>query len=316
MARAYGGTQGYDQNFTAVAADRNSETLTRAQRSPSQSFGASVVWSRAVGSRQTFVAGVEAREVRGASDEIVFAQGRATSLVGAGGRERDAGVFAEDVARLGSKLIFTFGARFDRWREYDAASTTRPLRQGSAATITRFHEREESAVSPRATIFYKVSPRLSLTASAYRAFRQPTLNELYRSFRVGDVLTLANESLRAERLAGGEAGALFASRDQKFDVRATFFWTEITRPVANVTLAVAPTLITRQRQNLGRTRSRGVEIESEAHLSRRLSASGGYLFVEPTARDQTTDAPKDCDGERCARVSVSLFRSAATAVKF
>ncbi|MFN2599314.1 MAG: TonB-dependent receptor [Pyrinomonadaceae bacterium] len=281
-ARAYGGAQVYDQNFTAVAADRNSETLTRAQRSPSQSIGASVLWSRAVGSRQTLVAGLEAREVRGSSDEIVFAQGRATSLVGAGGRERDAGVFAEDVARLGSKLIFTFGARYDRWREYDAASTTRPLRQGSVATVARFPERDESAASPRASALYKVSPQWSLTASAYRAFRQPTLNELYRSFRVGDVLTLANENLRAERLAGGEAGAVFASRDQKFDLRATFFWTEITRPVANVTLSAAPGLITRRRENLGRTRARGVEIETEARLSRHLSASGGYLFVEPT----------------------------------
>src|SRR5689334_24175104 len=34
-----------------------------------------------------------------------------------------------------------------------------------------------------------------------------SLNELYRSFRVGDTLTLANERLTAERLGGGEAGA-------------------------------------------------------------------------------------------------------------
>ena len=35
-ARAYGGTQLFDQNFTAVAADRSSETLTRVQRRKSQ----------------------------------------------------------------------------------------------------------------------------------------------------------------------------------------------------------------------------------------------------------------------------------------
>lgn len=282
VVRAYAETQVLDQSFTAVAQDRISETLTRVQRVPAQGIGFSAQWSRAFGSRHTFVAGAEAREVRGASDETVYAQARASSLVGAGGRERDAGAFVEDVARVGSRLILTGGIRFDRWRDYDAASTARPLRQGASASVVEFPARTESAVSPRLSALYKLSPRASLTASAYRAFRQPTLNELYRSFRVGDVLTLANENLRAERLAGGEVGVNATPFERKLNVRATFFWTEITRPVANVTLSVSPTLTTRQRQNLGRTRSRGVEIETDARVGRHWSASGGYLFVEPT----------------------------------
>lgn len=281
-ARTYGGAQLFDQNFSVVASDRNSETLTRVQRSPSQFIGASLQWSRPFGSHQTVVAGADAREVRGASDEIGFAQGRATTLVGAGGRERVAGLFVEDVARVGARLLFTGGARFDRWRDYDAASTTRPAREGSVATVTPFAERTESAFSPQASVLYKLSPRASLSASAYRAFRQPTLNELYRSFRVGDVVTLANESLRAERLTGGEVGASVTPFERRLQLRAAFFWTEIMRPISNVTLGVAPNLITRERENLGRTRARGVEVEAEAHFSRRWFASGGYLFAEPT----------------------------------
>ena len=53
----------------------------------------------------------------------------------------------------------------------------------------------------------------------------------------------------------------------KLNVRGTFFWSEITRPIANVTLSITPALITRQRQNLGRTRSRGVDIEAEARVT-------------------------------------------------
>jgi iron complex outermembrane receptor protein len=60
------------------------------------------------------------------------------------------------------------------------------------------------------------------------------------------------------------------------------FWTEITRPIANVTLSVTPALITRQRQNLGRTRSRGIEVETEARLSRHWTISGGYLLADAT----------------------------------
>src|SRR4030095_4335141 len=108
-----------------------------------------------------------------------------------------------------------------------------------------------------------------------RAFRAPTLNELYRSVRVGNVLTQANAGLKAERLTGGEGGASFTSFDRRLRVRGTFFWSEIARPIANVTLTVTPDLITRRRQNLGRTLARGVELETEAHLTHRLMLSGG-----------------------------------------
>jgi outer membrane receptor protein involved in Fe transport len=281
--RAYGGTQVFDQNFSAVSSDRNFETPTRVQRVPAQSTGISIQWSRAVLKRQTFIAGLEAREVRGASDEIAYVGGRPTSLVGAGGRERTIALFFEDIIRLTPDLFITAGARFDRWRNYAALSATRPF-SSAPASSTAFPDRSETAFSPHLSLLYKLKNNLSLYASATRAFRQPTLNELYRSFRVGDVLTLANENLRAERLTSAEAGANFHHFSQKLNVRAAFFWTGISLPVANVTLTITPALITRQRQNLGRTRSRGLELEWDARLTKHLTISGGYLFADATVQ--------------------------------
>jgi outer membrane receptor protein involved in Fe transport len=281
--RAYGGTQVFDQNFSAVSADRSLESLTRLQRAPAQSIGLSIQWSRPLLKRQTLIAGLEAREVRGSSDEIVFVGGRATSLVGAGGRERTLGFFLEDIIRLTPELFLTVGARIDRWRNFDALSTTRSLSVPNApATTNVFPARIETAFSPQLSLLYKPLENLSLYASVTRAFRQPTLNELYRSFRVGDVITLSNENLRAERLTGGEIGASFSPFSQKLTVRTAFFWTEINRPVANVTLRIQPGLITRQRQNLGRTGSHGVEVEWDARLTDRWTVSGGYLFADAT----------------------------------
>lgn len=282
VARAYGGAQVFDQDFSAIAADRNSESLTRSQRVPAQQWGASAQVSRAAGLRQTLIAGIDAREVRGASDELVFVGGRLTSAVGAGGRERTIGVFGQDMIRITPRWLVTVGARADRWRNYDALSTTRPLAQPGPASVTKFADRSEAAFSPRLSILHKLTDNVSLVVSGYRAFRAPTLNELYRSFRVGNILTLANDQLRAERLTGGEAGASLSALNRKLNVRGTFFWSEITRPIANVTLRVAPDLITRQRQNLGRTRSRGVEIETEARITGTLSLSGGYQFADAT----------------------------------
>lgn len=65
-------------------------------------------------------------------------------------------------------------------------------------------------------------------------------------------------------------------------MRGSFFWNEMTRPVANVTLATTPALITRQRQNLGRTRARGLEFEADARLNQFWKLSAGYLFADAT----------------------------------
>ena len=284
-ARVYGGTQTYDQNFSAISSDRNSETLTRVQRVPAQVFGASTQWSKLIGAKHTSVAGFEGREVRGASDEVAYVNAKPTSLVGAGGREREAGFYFEELTRFGSHFFINAGGRIDHWQNYAALSASRPVSAQNPTAVTFFPDRTENAFSPYAAVVYRFNERLSATASITRAFRAPTLNELYRSFRVGNVLTLANENLQAERLTGGEAGLRISSNSNKVALRGSFFWNGITRPVANVTLTTTPALITRQRQNLGRTRSRGLELQSDVNLSRRWNLSGSYLFADATVVD-------------------------------
>ena len=288
--RAHTGSQVYDQSFSAVSADRETENLTRLQRVPAQATGLTLQWSRALGMRHALVAGVEARAVRGASDEIIYASNRPVSVVGAGGRERAAGVFVEDVFRASPKLILTIGARFDSWRNRDAFAAGRPVADAAPASVEIFPDRSESAFSPRASVLYAVAGGFSLHASAYRAFRAPTLNELYRDFRVGNVLTLANENLRAERLAGWEAGAGFASPGRRLNARATFFRLGVAQTVSNATLSESPAPIIRQRQNLGRTRSTGVEVDADFRLARRWSLSGGYQLASAAVIQFSSDA--------------------------
>jgi outer membrane receptor protein involved in Fe transport len=186
-------------------------------------------------------------------------------LVSAGGRQRTGGLFLEDVARLTPRLSLTVGGRYDSWRNDPEGNLPR---------------REESAFSPRASLLFQATERWAWTVSAYKAFRAPTLNELYRAFRVGDVLTTANDALRAERLTGGETGALLNARGGRLTARGTLFWMEVDQTIANVTLSATPALITRQRQNLGRTRSRGVEAEVTARAGERWSLTGGWLFAD------------------------------------
>ena len=156
---------------------------------------------------------------------------------------------------------------------------TRSLITGTT-TLTDFPERSESAFSPRMSAIFNLTPNVSIAGTISTGFRRPTLNELYRNFRVGDVLTLANADLRAERATGGDGAVIVNGFERRMFLRSTIFCTGVSRNVSNVTISVTPTLITRQRQNIGRTRSCGIESDGEFKLSDHVRLSGGYLFVD------------------------------------
>jgi outer membrane receptor protein involved in Fe transport len=283
----YGNQQRYHQSFTAVAANRNSENLTRLQATPSRDVGARLNWAHATNGKHTLFAGFEVRGVRGTSDEIVYANNRATTFVSAGGRQRRLGFFAQDYITFSQRWALALSGRYDQWRDSSAGSVSRSLTTG-AITPTFFAARTASAFSPRVALLFKPTAGVELRASGYRAFRAPTLNELYRGFRVGDTQTNANANLNAERLTGGEAG-LSWTINQKVTSRLTGYYTEIVNPVANFTVSVTPTLITRQRRNLGRTRSAGIEAEVEMKVTEQFRFSSGYLFADAIVKR----APQD-----------------------
>jgi outer membrane receptor protein involved in Fe transport len=276
--RAHAQGETYDQTFSAIAADRDGEQPTRTQRVPSSSLGLTGRWSRASGSGPLWVAGGEWSGVKGETDETVLASG---GLESAGGRQQRAALFGGSAWWLGSRVRLAGGGRFDSWRNRDGSRTVK-------GTTTALADRSETAFSPRLSVLVRTRDRVSFTASAYRAFRAPTLNELYRSFRVGNVFTAANEDLAAERMKALEGGALLALSDRA-RLRANLFWMDLDQTVANVTLSAEPGLITRQRQNLGRTVSRGLEVDAEARPGRLWALSFGYLFDDATVREFPAD---------------------------
>ncbi len=285
--RFYGDAQTYDQMFSSVALDRNSETLVDVQAVPAQGVGGSAVWSRAVGKRQTLVAGVDMQEDIGRSNEVLVTAHKDSS---AGGRQRNEGVFGEDIIQITPRWTLSASTRVDHWSNFDASLLTIPFGSPTVATLVPYANRSYNAFSPRLSLVHQVNSRVSWSASVYRAFRAPTLNELYRAFRVGNVVTEANSNLSAERLTGGEAGVSVNVMPRRLTLRGTGFFNEIIDPVANVTLTTTPALITRQRQNLGRTTAPGAEIDAIASITDRLSLTAGYEYVDATVSSFPTDA--------------------------
>jgi outer membrane receptor protein involved in Fe transport len=289
--RFYADVQTYHQSFSAVASGRDNENLTDLQTVPSQGVGGSALWSRKFGKRQTVVAGYDEHEEIGTSNEIFFSGGMNSFDKSSGGRQRTLGVFGEDLIQITPRWLVTLSARVDYWRNFDSSTICNPVNSPCTSPSINFADRSYDAFSPRMTLLYQINSNISWSASVYRAFRAPTLNELYRSFRQGNVITTANAGLRAEHLTGTDTGVNIFGFNRRLEIQGTFFFNEIVDPVANVTCqpppnndplcpAPIPNTILRVRENLGREIAPGFSLDSIAHITRDFQLSAGYQYVD------------------------------------
>jgi outer membrane receptor protein involved in Fe transport len=127
---------------------------------------------------------------------------------------------------------------------------------------------------------------MSLRGSAYKGFRAPTLNELYRGFRAGNTQTNPNEALAPEMLTGADAGVL-ASRG-RLSARVTGFWNVLDEVITNVTLSSTPQLIIKQRANADKMRTAGVEFETSVRVRASWSMAFSGAIVDARFKGETS----------------------------
>ena len=167
------------------------------------------------------------------------------------------GVYAQQTFGVSSRLDLLAGGRLDVWE--------------SARTRTSFN--------PRLGALFRATDAVTLRGSVYRGFRAPTLNELYRLFRVGNVETQANPDLEEETLVGVEIGADFHPSSSLF-FRLNAYRNRIDGAVGNVTLSTTPQLITRRRENLDRVTADGLEAELRLRPLQRWEIQAAWLYAD------------------------------------
>ena len=297
----YGDFQKFTSTFSTQAANRNSETLALDQRVPSSSVGGALQWSRRFGSH-LLLAGGDFRWIEGETHEKVYNAGAFLRRRDAGGQQALVGVFVQDVFTPTPQWEIVGGVRGDYWLVYDAFRRDSPPPAGIPPSQT-FANNDWLAGSPRLAALWHATPSTDLRASVYQGFRVPTLNELYRVFRVRSDVTVANPSLVPERSTGGELG--IEQRWGPFQGRFTGYWNDVKDLVTNVTLATPlpdcpPGTTCRQRQNLDLSRIRGLETELTLRPSPQWRLLASYIFTDA----KVLNAPQQpgLEGNRLAQV--------------
>jgi len=307
-ALAYLQDRRFDSQFASVNADRSAATLTLDQRVPARGYGGRFEVMPKLGSVGTRI-GAEWRRVSGETDEdFRFVAGAPTRQREAGGRNTTTGLFA-GASWSGGVWSLCADARADHWSMADGRLFEREL-TGAVLTDSRFEDRTGWEGSGRVAVGRRLGETLALRAAAYRGWRLPTLNELYRPFRAGADATAANAALDPERLAGVEAGLDWTPMEGA-RLSATLFANRLENAVANVSLGLGPGNFPgvgfvaaggtyRQRQNVEAIDTRGIEVDGSWSRGP-WRAALSYALTD--ARIEADGAAAALDGKRPAQVA-------------
>ena len=273
VLRLFGDTEHYSQTFSTIAASRLSETLTRIGKDPAGELGAAGHWHQPIGTHLLLLAGADIHDVRAADYETLFPA--AKGYLNTTARQRQSGVYGEALFTP-TAWTMSLSGRVDHFTNGDASqykTATPPLKLPSL---------NQTVFDPRIGVTRRITTNLALNASAFRAYRAPTENELYRTGQVGSQTTQPNPNLTSERATGWEVGVHTDLPSLGSTVRVSYFWTQINRPITALTLSTTPTSVLLKRENAGQIESRGVSLDFASRPASWVGFEGGYQYADAT----------------------------------
>ena len=286
IARLYGSNEHYRQTFSSISnlaifGDANcsyrcGEIPSKFSLTPDNELGGAIHWNQPLGAGVFVLAGSDVHDVRVWDREQTY--GSTASLTNLHDHQRDSAAYAE-LMSVRRGWTFIASSRMDWFQNYDGQKLAW---NGANWVLTSAQptQGDERVFNPRMGLSRKLGNHWAASASGFRAFRAPTPNELYRSTQVGNQLTNPNSGLLSERATGWETG--LANENRWGVTRASYFLTQVNRPITAVTVNANSSPILLLRENLGQIESRGVAVDFQLAPQRWLSVDGGYQYAHAT----------------------------------
>ncbi len=235
---AYAQDRDFHNVFTSVAEDRNSERPVLDQYSmPAEAHGASASYFSKLANDSELRFGIDFRDVEGEVNERFRNLGAGfTRLRQAGGEQRVQGAFANGSFPLAESTWLAATIRSDEVKNRSGFRSEWNTETDAQIRNDRFDDSDETFFSHDLSLFHEFSDAIHGSLKHSSGFRTPTLNELYRPFRVKNDITEANPGLVAEEHQGFEAGIGFNDSDL-WSLNAYWFHYDLDNMIANVVLS-------------------------------------------------------------------------------
>ena len=192
------------------------------------------------------------------------------------GKVRTLALWAEDHWTLSPVIMLTLGARYEWWNAYGG-------RNFNAAPALDVNQpgRTAEGLSPKASLRWQPIHRWSVTLSAARALRFPTVSELYQAISIGPTITVPNPDLKPERANSAELAVGRILRGGS--VRLSLFHESIEDVLISQSAPLNnSTQLFNYVQNIDRVRTNGAELAVEKrNLLPRFDLSGSFTLADP-----------------------------------
>jgi outer membrane receptor protein involved in Fe transport len=226
--------------------------------------------------------GLDLSRVSATEHRTNFARsGAVTEQAEVSGKQQFAGLFAQASWRPSDRVEVLGSARLDHYQNLDGVESV----EGGA--ITHYPNARSTQFDPRLSMRYATSARSAIRGSVYRAFKAPTLRELYRTTVSSNTITKGNPFLGPETLVGGEVGFEWATGRSRVEVNV--YRNEIEGLRARAPVPGQPPNVIQQ-MNLGTSRSQGLELITDTQVTRALSIGAAYTYADSVVTDDPDPA--------------------------
>lgn len=234
-------------------------------------------------------------------------EGSRTSLTyRAKGKDRTYSLFAQDEIMIHDKLTAYVGFREDWWETYDGSV----FQLGAAGYPKNYDSSSKASFNPKVSLVYNPFEATILKVSAGKAFRSPTISELYRTYTytLTGITNAGNPDLKPETTKSWDIGA-----EQQLwkgaKIKAAYFENYMKDFIYSV--IITPTL--NENQNVGKAESKGVELEAEQSFGNWLRLFTNYTYTDSKIKENS--AKPEIEGKRLTMIPKTIFNIGADLAK-
>lgn len=198
------------------------------------------------------------------------------------GKARTYALFVQDEIMLLNNLTAYIGFRQDFWKTYDGyVIDLNPNGTPKAGYPKEYPSKSASSFSPKFALVYKPFETTTLRGSIGKAFRSPTVYELYRTWTTSRGITYAgNPQLDPETVVSWDIGV-----EQKLWKGAKVSLTYFENYLKDLIYRKTVTSTYLEWVNVGKAESRGVEFEIEQKIDKWLRLFGNFTYTDSEIKE-------------------------------
>jgi len=193
------------------------------------------------------------------------------------GKDRTYAFFVQDEIMILNNLTAYVGFRQDWWETYDGYAND----VGKTGYPKEYPSKSASSFSPKFALVYKPFDTTTLRGSIGKAFRPPTVYELYRTWTASSGTTYAgNPQLDPETVVSWDIGV-----EQKLWKGARVSLTYFENYMKDLIYRKTVTSTYQELVNVGKSESRGVEFEIEQKIDKWLRFFGNFTYTDSEIKE-------------------------------